>query len=94
MRGADLRRRRTDLGLSQAALAARLGVTSTTVARWERGERSISLPVAVAAMLDHMISGETLRTATAYGDADDAEGYHPDDNRARAAGATGPSGRS
>ena len=37
--GADeLRARRKALGLSQVALAERLGVTATTVARWERGE--------------------------------------------------------
>lgn len=32
-----IRRLRAALGLSQAALAARLGVSSNTVARWERG---------------------------------------------------------
>jgi transcriptional regulator with XRE-family HTH domain len=31
-----LRRARTDAGLTQAALAARLGVTQPTVAAWER----------------------------------------------------------
>jgi transcriptional regulator with XRE-family HTH domain len=34
------------LKLSQAKLAARLGVTVTSVARWERDERTIAEPVA------------------------------------------------
>jgi DNA-binding transcriptional regulator YiaG len=45
--GKELRQLRQDvLNLTQALLADRLGVTSTTVARWERGERTISEPVA------------------------------------------------
>ncbi|WP_447979039.1 helix-turn-helix domain-containing protein [Candidatus Nitrospira bockiana] len=43
--GEELRRRRKELGLTQAQLAADLGVTVTTVARWERGERGISEPI-------------------------------------------------
>jgi DNA-binding transcriptional regulator YiaG len=35
----DLRTARKELGLTQAGLAAKLGVTSTAVAYWERGER-------------------------------------------------------
>ena len=38
MTGDELRRIRKRLGLTQAALAERLAVTSTSVARWERGE--------------------------------------------------------
>ncbi|HUX01965.1 MAG TPA: helix-turn-helix domain-containing protein [Phycisphaerae bacterium] len=36
------RKIRRKLGLTQAGLAARLGVTSTTVARRERGEQRIT----------------------------------------------------
>lgn len=38
----ELRRLRRKAGLTQAALAQRLGVTATTVARWEQGARPIS----------------------------------------------------
>ncbi len=34
----ELRRLRRRLGLSQARLAAQVGVAANTVARWERGE--------------------------------------------------------
>jgi DNA-binding transcriptional regulator YiaG len=44
MTGAELRRIRTRLGLTQAALAERLGVTGNTVARWERDEVRITEP--------------------------------------------------
>jgi len=37
----DLRKRRARLALTQAELAALLGVAGTSVARWERGERAI-----------------------------------------------------
>lgn len=46
MTGEDLRRIRKRLGLTQAALAERLGVTPTSVARWERNEVSIREPIA------------------------------------------------
>ncbi|MGH7321002.1 MAG: helix-turn-helix domain-containing protein [Candidatus Rokuibacteriota bacterium] len=46
MTGKELRGLRDLLELTQAQLAARLGVTPTSVARWERGERAISEPVA------------------------------------------------
>ncbi len=42
--GAQLRRRRLAVGLTQAQLAERLGISATVVARWERGERRISQP--------------------------------------------------
>ena len=35
----QLRSARDRLGLTQAALAAKLGVSANTVARWERGEQ-------------------------------------------------------
>lgn len=38
MTPSDLRRLRRRLKLSQAGFAALVGVTSNTVARWERGE--------------------------------------------------------
>ena len=38
MTPSHLRRLRNRLGLSQAAFATLVGVTSNTVARWERGE--------------------------------------------------------
>ena len=41
MTASALRRLRRGLGLSQARFAERLGVASNTVARWERGERTI-----------------------------------------------------
>jgi transcriptional regulator with XRE-family HTH domain len=45
--GDELRSLRSKtLKLSQAKLAARLGVTVTSVARWERNERTIGEPVA------------------------------------------------
>ena len=51
---AELRSRRRKLGMSQRRLAAELGVTATTVARWERGERAISNAVLVRLALDHL----------------------------------------
>ena len=46
MDGSELKAIRKGLGLSQAALAEKLGVTTTSVARWERGEVPISEPMA------------------------------------------------
>jgi non-specific serine/threonine protein kinase len=51
---AELRARRLGLGMTQRQLAADLGVTPTTLARWERGERAISNPVLVRLALDHL----------------------------------------
>ncbi len=42
----ELRKRRTALSVTQAELAARIGVHWSTVARWEQGVRQISEPVA------------------------------------------------
>jgi transcriptional regulator with XRE-family HTH domain len=49
--GDALRRLRRRLGLTQVKLAERVGVTVTSVARWERGERPISEPAALRARL-------------------------------------------
>src|ERR1700687_1179707 len=48
---AELRARRQALALSQAALAGLLGVTPTTVARWERSEQKIGNPERLRAAL-------------------------------------------
>jgi predicted ATPase/DNA-binding CsgD family transcriptional regulator/DNA-binding XRE family transcriptional regulator len=58
---AELRAGRLGLGMTQRQLAAELGVTPTTLARWERGERAISNPVLVRLALDHLAD----RAATA-----------------------------
>lgn len=42
----ELKRIRSALGLTQAALANQLGVRRETVARWETGARRIAEPVA------------------------------------------------
>lgn len=44
MTGAHLRRRRQALGLSQTALAERLGVPQATISRWETGGHAIDQP--------------------------------------------------
>jgi transcriptional regulator with XRE-family HTH domain len=44
MTGRELHAIRQRLGLTQAALAEAVGVTSNTVARWERSEMGISEP--------------------------------------------------
>ena len=46
MRGGTLKRIRKRLGLTQSALAERLGVSPNTVARWERNEVPIREPMA------------------------------------------------
>lgn len=55
MTGRELRSIRQKLTLTQAALAEAIGVTSNTVARWERGEMTISGP---AARLLEKLAGE------------------------------------
>jgi transcriptional regulator with XRE-family HTH domain len=42
MKGRDLRKIREKLGWTQVNMAKALLVTANTVARWERGERSIT----------------------------------------------------
>ena len=46
MKGKELRLIRQQLGLTQVDLSKLVGVTSNTIARWERGEVSISEPAA------------------------------------------------
>lgn len=46
MTGREFRSIRQQLALTQAALAEAIGVTSNTIARWERGEMTISEPAA------------------------------------------------
>jgi transcriptional regulator with XRE-family HTH domain len=46
MNGVKIRALREKLGWTQVALAEAIGVTSNTVARWERGEMAISEPTA------------------------------------------------
>lgn len=46
MTPAELRTLRKRLGLTQAALATRVGVGARAVRRWEAGDRKISVPIA------------------------------------------------
>jgi DNA-binding transcriptional regulator YiaG len=46
MTAVEIRALREKLGWTQMALAEAVGVTSNTVARWERGEMAISEPAA------------------------------------------------
>ena len=46
VKAAELRKLRKRAGLTQAALAERLGLTPNAVARWEQRARSISEPMA------------------------------------------------
>jgi transcriptional regulator with XRE-family HTH domain len=48
--GAQIFAVRTALGETQAEFAARIGVTSTTVSRWETGLRSPSQSLVIAAL--------------------------------------------
>jgi transcriptional regulator with XRE-family HTH domain len=41
--GMDIKSYRTDLGLTQEELAEKLGVTQSTVSRWETGELEINI---------------------------------------------------
>lgn len=46
MTGREFRAIRRKLAMTQAALADEIGVTSNTIARWERGEMAIYEPAA------------------------------------------------
>jgi transcriptional regulator with XRE-family HTH domain len=56
--GKEIRALRQKLGWTQAALAEALGVTSNSVARWERDEMAISEPTV---RLLHKIAAEQVR---------------------------------
>lgn len=51
MTPADLRNTRSLLGLSQRALAERLGIPQATVSRWETGKHRIERPKTLALAL-------------------------------------------
>jgi ribosome-binding protein aMBF1 (putative translation factor) len=55
------------MGLSQAELAAALGVHWNTLARWERGELTIVRPAWLKAMLDVIEREREERLSTAAG---------------------------
>ncbi len=59
MRGAELRKIRNRLGMSQVQLAIRVGVDSNTVARWERDEVAIG---ATAEILIQQLDSQRRRT--------------------------------
>lgn len=62
MNGAELRRLRKVLGLSQAGLANAVGVTTNAIALAERGERGIGEPLArLIKMLVQVHTGELVR---------------------------------
>jgi len=61
--GQRLKRNRESLGLSQAALAGRLGVAPNTVARWERGELKIEHPEMVSLALEALRHGGDVSTS-------------------------------
>ena len=46
MTAAQLRRLRKQMGLTQVQLAAMVGVSENTLARWERGEMTMREPAA------------------------------------------------
>src|SRR5262245_6242180 len=60
----DLREQRSRLGMSQAALAAALGVARNTIARWERNELEIRHPELVQTALDRLATEEHLAANT------------------------------
>jgi non-specific serine/threonine protein kinase len=63
---AEFRERRHRLGLTQRQLAQELGVTETTVARWERGERGLGNGFLVGLALDQIQARRTEIRATTF----------------------------
>ncbi|HRB81307.1 MAG TPA: helix-turn-helix domain-containing protein [Nitrospira sp.] len=61
MDGKELRRRRDQMKLTQVELAEELGVTSNTVARYERDELAIPEPVARLTVLIQKLKAEKRR---------------------------------
>lgn len=57
---AELRARRLALGFSQPQLAKRLGVSTNTVWRWERGVMEIAAPRMLALALERLEMGEPV----------------------------------
>ena len=66
MTNVEIRAFREKLGWTQMALAEAIGVTSNTVARWERGEMAISEPA--ARLLQKIANEQRARTAKRRGD--------------------------
>jgi transcriptional regulator with XRE-family HTH domain len=60
MTAVEIRSLRVKLGWTQMVLAEAIGVTSNTVARWERGEMRISEPT--ARLLQKIATEQGLRT--------------------------------
>jgi DNA-binding transcriptional regulator YiaG len=54
MKGKELQRIRKQLAFTQAQLAKQLGVTSNTVARWERDE--VRIPKIAEVALRHVVA--------------------------------------
>lgn len=55
--GAEIRARRSDLGIPQAMLAGALDVNPNTLAQWERDERPVGHPRMLRLALDRLAEG-------------------------------------
>lgn len=58
--GAELRRQRGRRGMTQAQLAAKVGVTGKTISLWESGEQAPGVRV-LGALMDTLSIGEIRR---------------------------------
>jgi transcriptional regulator with XRE-family HTH domain len=63
--GRELRLRREGLGFTQAQLAAALGVSSNTIARWERGEMKIDNPRMLSLAMAALVGARAVTTPPA-----------------------------